>query len=83
MSRLTGTLLWLLLLSSGASQGQQEKPQETNPETIPETMDAAGPIAKQPAPAPTPTPEINEPPGEYRATEQISEDLSVSYPVDI
>ena len=81
MSRLTGTLLWLLLLSSGASQGQQETNPETNPETIPETMDAAGPIAKQPAPAPTP--EINEPPGEYRATEQISEDLSVSYPVDI
>lgn len=70
--RLPLTLLAALLLAQPLT-AQDAEPEEpgTGPETGPETEETAAPA--RPAGSPF----------EYEASEQISEDLSVSFPVDI
>ncbi len=52
-------------------------------ETPPEEDETALEQAPEPETAAAPEPEASEDPFDYEASEQISEDLSVSFPVDI
>ena len=71
--------LWLtLLLGSTALVAQETEPQEPAPKD--KTPATAEPAAKPATPAPTAN---DDSPFDYRSSEEISEDLSVSFPVDI
>ena len=78
------SLLVLLLLSqvSAAQQTQDSAVSTAGEETVTtaETDPLATAAEAEPAPA---EPAPSRAPGEYRASEQISDDLSVSFPVDI
>ena len=70
------TILLMLLLASLYAMAQTEEPEASD----------ASPSAEQPATADAneaATNETAEDPFDYEASEQISEDLSVSFPVDI
>jgi len=78
------SLLILLLLSQISTAQQTENSTVSTPGkeavTAAETDPLAETAAAEPAP---PEPAPSRAPGEYRASEQISDDLSVSFPVDI
>ncbi len=69
-------LLALLLIVATASAPAQNDDAENRPPPD----DAAD---EQQEPAPAPAGKDNDSPFDYEASEQISEDLSVSFPVDI
>lgn len=71
-------LLLTLLLGSTALVAQETDPQEPAPkdEAPATTEPAAQPAAPEPA-------ANDDSPFDYRSSEEISEDLSVSFPVDI
>ena len=71
-------LLLTLLLGSTALVAQETDPQESAPKD--EAPAKAEPVAKPAAPAPAAN---DDSPFDYRSSEEISEDLSVSFPVDI
>jgi hypothetical protein len=77
------TVLLLALALCSATQtlwAQDTAVEVPEPETStnePETPDRAAPENI------TPTPDSNDSPFDYEASEEISQDLSVSYPVDI
>ena len=84
----------LMLLATSSASGQAPTPAD-NPATpdstaAAETDNPAAPadggapsIPSAAAAEPEPPAAVTEQPGDYRASEQISEDLSVSYPIDI
>lgn len=73
--------LWLLALPVAA---QQQNPPEQAPATEQDSETAsADPPAADAEPTPAQAGAENEDPFDYEASEQISEDLSVSFPVDI
>lgn len=72
----TATLLLALLPHAGSLAQEATEEQAVTSE---EAADAPPPKAEAPEPAQT----AAEDPFDYEATEQISEDLSVSFPVDI
>ena len=77
-----GTLLALLLTAAGVAAQPPEKPEQP-PDSAPTAE--ARPRADVPE-EPVQAPEAAAPgesPFDYEASEQISEDLSVSFPVDI
>ena len=79
---MTRTLLTLLLLVAApqlAGQPAETEPTENGAENSAEQEAELETTPREPIPAPA----VTEPPGDYRASEQISEDLSVSFPVDI
>ncbi len=85
----TGTLVLSLLLVSLPLYAQTTQPPDEPPseEQLPTGSTAEGAVADAPAlpaenTAETATP-ASEDPFDYEASEQISEDLSVSFPVDI
>ena len=69
-------LLLSLLLCAPLLWAQEETEEETTEQ--PEAQ-----AESQERPAATPPPRSEESPFDYEASEQISEDLSVSFPVDI
>jgi hypothetical protein len=71
-------LLLTLLLGSTALVAQETDPQESAPKD--EAPATAEPAAKPATPAPAAN---DDSPFDYRSSEEISEDLSVSFPVDI
>jgi len=73
-------LLLTLLLGSTALVAQETDPQESAPKD--EAPATAEPAAKPATPAPAPAAN-DDSPFDYRSSEEISEDLSVSFPVDI
>ena len=81
-------LLLLLVLCTPLSWAQESPPAEQPPESA-AGEDTPGQDASTASEASSPRPEPrgdsanNESPFEYEASEQISEDLSVSFPVDI
>jgi hypothetical protein len=79
------TLAALLLTAQGAPRAQDDP--EADPGKAPVADDKAGAADSgqgEATPAPTRAPqESGDDPFDYRASEQISEDLSVSFPVDI
>lgn len=72
----TGLLLLALLHHAGGLA--QETPEQ--PEAAGDEVANSQPVEE---PTPEPAPASSEDPFDYEATEQISEDLSVSFPVDI
>jgi hypothetical protein len=73
--------IWMFSLLAGSAlsltASAQSQPEEEVTEDTP-------PVVQQKPPEPAPTREPNEDsPYDYRASEEISEDLSVSFPVDI
>jgi hypothetical protein len=93
-SRLRHRVAALLLLLAAAQLWAQQPaenspPQTATPATQTPTKDAEGPAAAEPTAATSPekaaveTPASANSPFDYRASEKISEDLSVSFPVDI
>lgn len=78
------SLLILLLLSQVSTAQQTESSTvSTVKEGIVTAEETAPPeTAAEPEPVPAEPPTVTAP-GEYRASEQISDDLSVSFPVDI
>ena len=73
-------LLLTLLLSSTPLLAQDAEPEA--PTSKDEAPAKAEPAAKPAAPAPAPAAN-DDSPFDYRSSEKISEDLSVSFPVDI
>jgi hypothetical protein len=79
-------ILFTLLLSSPWAYAQEDEPGDAEP-----VAEESTPAAEEAAPADEPAeaevtstePETAQDPFDYRASEQISEDLSVSFPVDI
>ena len=71
-------LLLTLLLGSATLVAQEADPQEPAPKD--EAPATAEPAAQPATPAP---PANDDSPFDYRSSEEISEDLSVSFPVDI
>jgi hypothetical protein len=72
---------------AGVANGQSQSPQE-DPNTPPlsvEQRDAERQPTPEPVPAPLPVPNTppDQSPFDYRSSEEISEDRSVSFPVDI
>jgi hypothetical protein len=68
-----------LLLGAAAVVAQQEGDSATVPAPADSQQAPAGGAEQTPAPAPARKPS----PSDYRASEEISEDLPVSFPVDI
>jgi len=66
------------LLMLAAPLQAQEAPAPAEPDTSKDTSATAEPAGDAPAPA-----ERTESPFDYKSSEEISEDLSVSFPVDI
>ena len=79
MIRALLTLLLLVAAPQLAGQPAETEPPENGAEASAEQETELDTNAREPTPAPA----VTEPPGDYRASEQISEDLSVSFPVDI
>lgn len=71
---ITPVLTVIAALLAGVALAQPVEPQDSE-----EPQDGA---AAQEAPAPTPR-AVERAPDEYEASEQISEDLAVSFPIDI
>jgi hypothetical protein len=69
----------LMALPGAVAQTTDEDQQNDQPEPVP-TAPAAKPAPVKPS---EPPPQSSGSPFEYEASEQISEDLSVSFPVDI
>jgi hypothetical protein len=79
-------LLLALLTSSSWAQQTADSTVSTAEEATAETASEAATDVTEPEPEPEPEPEqerVISPPDEYRASEQISDDSSVSFPVDI
>jgi hypothetical protein len=72
-------LLFLALSATGADSAAQT-PEKTVTEP-PATERDEPPVQDKPPPAPPP--EADDSPFDYKSSEKISEDLSVSFPVDI
>lgn len=77
-ARTLATILGVLAIAPFALAQQEAVPAQND---VPEQTDVSTP---QPPPQPLETPDAESVAGEdYEASEQISEDLSVSFPVDI
>jgi hypothetical protein len=75
--------IWLLVLAVSGALAQEPQP-DTPDESAPVTAETTAPTAAgEEAPVPAATAGRETSPFDYRASEQISEDLSVSFPVDI
>ncbi len=89
MKRHIWKFLWLLLLAGSWSLAQQEQPPKTETtgsiegETAGETIAEPATANDTPSSAEDSAADADTSPFDYRASEQISEDLSVSFPVDI
>ncbi len=79
------TLAALLLAAQGALRAQDDPEADPGKAQAAEDKAATADSGEgEASPAPTPAPqESGDDPFDYRASEQISEDLSVSFPVDI
>ena len=77
---LISTLL-ILLLGCGSLPGWSQEEPEPTTDSSSETAQSPGDAVKADKPTPDPIDESS--PFDYQASEEISQDLSVSYPVDI
>ena len=83
-SRWVGLAVIVLLIagSNGSAWAQQGEPSETTGDAAPATTATPGPD-DTPDSGDQAQPQPGQSPFEYESSEQISEDLSVSFPVDI
>ena len=76
INKAIAAIIFLLMLAVPLQA--QEAPAPAEPATSKDTSAAAEPAGDTPAPV-----ERTESPFDYKSSEEISEDLSVSFPVDI
>ena len=77
---LNSALLMLMLLGCGSLSARAQEESEPQAETDSSTPAA---ITTTPAEQPAPDKTSENSPSDYQASEEISQDLSVSFPVDI
>jgi hypothetical protein len=80
LSRMVQRLLLVLLLGGGMTLWAQTDEQEPIDPESPEQQEVEG---EEAPPETTPGQEVADSPFDYQSSEEISEDLSVSFPVDI